>query len=142
MGTSLVSNENSSKINECMFFAENASKGNYSVYEILFIKNLDIVDNIVEILKRTYHKSTPEEVISKNSNFLDKNKDFYLKLLNDEKSKAKFKIFESFVYVSSSLSLRYFYEYNGCYNKISITLIRLNSKELLKSKDTIIDKNT
>ncbi|TBT97824.1 hypothetical protein CWI37_2055p0010 [Hamiltosporidium tvaerminnensis] len=109
--------DGNNKINECMFFAENASKGNYSVYEILFIKNLDIVDNIVEILKRTYHKSTPEEVISKNSNFLDKNKDFYLKLLNDEKSKAKFKIFESFVYVSSSLSLRYFYEYNGSNNK-------------------------
>ncbi|TBU04146.1 hypothetical protein CWI36_0806p0010 [Hamiltosporidium magnivora] len=125
--SSLVFNENLSKIDQLMFFV---------------IKNLDIVDNIVEILKRTYHKSTPEEVISQKSNNIDKNKDFYLRLLNDEKSKAKFKIFESIVYVSSSLSHRYFYQYNGCYNKISITLSRLNSKEMFKSKDTIIDKNT
>ncbi|TBU05575.1 hypothetical protein CWI39_0663p0010 [Hamiltosporidium magnivora] len=131
-----------SKINESVFYEYNILSKKYSLHEIKVIKNLDIVENIVEILKRTYHKSTPEELISHNNNILDKNKDFYLILLNDEKSKANVKIFEFFVYVSSSLSLRYFYEYNGCFNNISITLKRLNSKQLFKSKDTIIDKNT
>ncbi|TBT97078.1 hypothetical protein CWI39_3197p0010 [Hamiltosporidium magnivora] len=139
--TSMVFSDLLSKINELVFYEDNVLSKKYSAHEIKDKEKYNIVENIIENLKRTHQKLTPGESIRENRKITEENKNFYLRLLNDKNFKNTVKIFESFNSVAPFLKLQCLYEYNGYFNNISITLSELNSEQFFKSKDTIIDKN-
>ncbi|TBU06124.1 hypothetical protein CWI36_0511p0020 [Hamiltosporidium magnivora] len=68
--------------------------------------------------------------IQKNEKIPKENKDFYLKLLNENKFRDKVKITENFKCKYKNIKVKCFYEYKGCFNNISITFEKFNDKRL------------
>ncbi|TBU06450.1 hypothetical protein CWI36_0447p0010 [Hamiltosporidium magnivora] len=69
----------------------------------------------------------------------DNNRDFYLKLLDSDKFMNKVKIIEYSKFRSFYLEYKCFYDYNGCFCNISITLDELHAKKFTY-KDNIFKK--
>ncbi|TBU01937.1 hypothetical protein CWI36_1227p0010 [Hamiltosporidium magnivora] len=129
-----------SKINELVFYEDNILSKKYLRHEIKDKENHNIVENIIEILERTYKKSTPEESVRQNKKITEEYENFYLRLLNEKKCKNKVKIFESFDNAASIWRIQSLYEYNGYFNNISITLSKLNSEQIEITSSKITSK--
>ncbi|KAK1348384.1 hypothetical protein LUQ84_002388 [Hamiltosporidium tvaerminnensis] len=137
--TIFIFTEHLSNIEEFIFY----EKHYYERYTVPEIKkgNLNIAENIIESFKHAYQKHSIEESIMKNKNISKEYKDFYLKLLNEDKFRDKVKIIEYFKCKNKNLEVKCFYQYKGCFNNIYITFKNLNEKQFIITENTILEEN-
>ncbi|TBU00079.1 hypothetical protein CWI36_1751p0020, partial [Hamiltosporidium magnivora] len=131
--------EHLSNIEEFIFYEQYY----YERYTVLEIEEGDpnIPENVMESFKHIHPQHSIEESIKENENISKENKDFYLKLLNEDKLKGKVRIIEYFECEIENLEVNCFYEYKGCFNNISITFKNLNEKQFFTTKNTILEEN-
>ncbi|TBU11236.1 hypothetical protein CWI38_1310p0020 [Hamiltosporidium tvaerminnensis] len=137
--TSFIFKEHLAKINEFTFYEVH----NYGRYILDEIKegDLNIAGNIIKSLKYKYQQYSLEESINKINYIPEENKDFYLKLLNENNFKGKFRIIEYFRFKNNNLEVECFYEYKGRFNNISITFYQLNGNQFFTTENTILEEN-
>ncbi|TBT96729.1 hypothetical protein CWI39_3457p0010, partial [Hamiltosporidium magnivora] len=137
--TSFIFRENLANINEFIFF-EGYIYDRYTLDEIEE-GYLNIAKFIIQSLKHIHPQHSIEKYIKENENIPKANKDFYLKLLNEDKFRDKVKITENFECKNKNLEFKCFYEYKGCFNNISITFEKLNDKRFIITENTILEEN-
>ncbi|KAK1349058.1 hypothetical protein LUQ84_001739 [Hamiltosporidium tvaerminnensis] len=137
--TSLIFTEHLSNIEEFIFYEEHYYK-RYTVPEIKE-GDLNIAKFIIQSLKHIHPQHSIEEFIKENENISKQNKDFYLKLLNEDKFRDKVKITENFKCKNKNLEVKCFYKYKGCFKNISITLKNFNEKQFFTTENTILEEN-
>ncbi|TBT96748.1 hypothetical protein CWI39_3446p0010, partial [Hamiltosporidium magnivora] len=131
--------EHLSNIKEFIFYKYK----NYEIYQVTGIEeeDLNIADFIIQSLKNKHPQHFIEEFIKKNEKIPKESKDFYLKLLNEEKFRDKVKIFEHFKCKYGNMKVKCFYEYKECFNNISITFKNLMEKTFFTTENTILEEN-
>ncbi|KAK1351096.1 hypothetical protein LUQ84_000369 [Hamiltosporidium tvaerminnensis] len=137
--TVFIFTEHLSKIEE-FIFCENHSYKRYTVPEFE-AKDLNIAEFIIKSLKYKYQQYQLKESINEINYIRKKNKDFYLKLLNENNFKGKFKINRYSEFENKNLDVKCFYEYKGGFNNIYITFKDLNDKRFFTTENTILEEN-
>ncbi|TBU04081.1 hypothetical protein CWI36_0814p0020, partial [Hamiltosporidium magnivora] len=128
-----------SHIEEFIFYEEHSVK-RYTLPKINKA-DLNIAEFIIKSLKNKQPQNSMKEFIKKNNYIPEENKDFYLKLLNEEKFRNKVKTTEKFECKNNNLEVECFYMYEGCFNNISITFYGLNGKQFFTTENTILEEN-
>ncbi|KAK1349427.1 hypothetical protein LUQ84_3582 [Hamiltosporidium tvaerminnensis] len=137
--TNFIFTEHLSNIEEFIFYEKNKSV-RYQVPEIEE-RDINIAKFIIQSLLHKHQKRSIEKSIKKDKKIPKENKDFYLKLLNENNFKGKFRIIEYSRFKNNNLEVKCFYEYKGGFNNISITFKNLNEKQFFTTENTILEQN-
>ncbi|TBT98556.1 hypothetical protein CWI36_2334p0010, partial [Hamiltosporidium magnivora] len=137
--TSFIFTEHLSKIEE-FIFCEKHSYKSYTVPEFE-AEDLNIAEFITKSLKDKQPQTSIDDFIKKNNYILKKNKDFYLKLLNENNFSDKVRIIEYFECENYNLEVKCFFQYKGCFKNIYITFKKLNDKRFIITENTILEEN-
>ncbi|TBU19299.1 hypothetical protein CWI38_0213p0010 [Hamiltosporidium tvaerminnensis] len=129
-----------SKINEFIFYENSIPKPEYKVSEIQDIENLNLIEEIIKNLQHVYQKSSIQDLIFRNKNISETKKDFYIRLFKEDTSNNKVKILEWLNLESKHWEIEGFYNYNGNFNNIALT-VKTSNLTLFTYKDTVLDKN-
>ncbi|TBU07050.1 hypothetical protein CWI36_0335p0010 [Hamiltosporidium magnivora] len=112
----------------------------YKVSEIQDIENLNLIEEIIKNLQHVYQKSSIQDLIFRNKNISETKKDFYIRLFKEDTSNNKVKILEWLNLESKHWEIEGFYNYNGNFNNIALT-VKTSNLTLFTYKDTVLDKN-
>ncbi|TBT99288.1 hypothetical protein CWI39_2075p0010 [Hamiltosporidium magnivora] len=122
--TSFIFRENLAKIIEFIFFEKNDDEK----YAVHAIKEEDL--NIADTYTNNKNKNIPKE-----------NRNFYLKILNEDNYKGKVRIIEYFECMNKNLQVKFFCEYKRSLNIVSISFYELNDKQFFTTENTILKDN-